>query len=131
MTSKSSPSVSAAGQSGIGVNASQMESASGKHLDSANTVKEQTVRTKPSEGKSEKIESIPATKSDSLQVKLKGSSLVNGLDAQSSLPPTGHSGTSKSVENQKQVDESLNRALDENVTRVGEVPIFCYFVQYS
>ncbi|KAF7808544.1 THO complex subunit 2 [Senna tora] len=120
MTSKSSPGISAAVQSGIGVNVSQMESTSGKHLDSVNAVKDQSARTKSSEGKSERTESIPATKSDSVQVKLKGSSLVNGLDAQSSLPSSGHSGTSRTAENQKQVDESINRALDENVARAAE-----------
>ncbi|XP_028767157.1 THO complex subunit 2 isoform X1 [Neltuma alba] len=120
MTSKSSPGISATVQSGTGPNVSQMESSSGKHLDSGNTVKEQPNRTKPSEGKSERTESIPATRSDSVQVKLKGSSLVNGLDAQSSLPSAGHSGTARAVENQKQVDESTNRSLDENVTRVTE-----------
>lgn len=123
---KSSPGISAAVQSGLGLNVSQIESASGRHLESVNAVKEQTSRTKSSEGKSERTESIPTTKSDSVQVKLKGSSLVNGVDAQSSLLSAGHSGTSRTVENQKQVDESINRTLDENVNRAAEVCFILY-----
>ncbi|GAU12866.1 hypothetical protein TSUD_73530 [Trifolium subterraneum] len=106
---------SAAVQSGIGPHVSQTESASGKHMDSGNTVKDQTVRTKTADGRTE---SITAAKSDSGHVKLKGNSMVNGLDAQSSLPsPAGQSGALKSVENPKQVEESISRAPDEHVTR--------------
>ncbi|CAJ2675999.1 unnamed protein product [Trifolium pratense] len=106
---------SAAVQSGIGPHVSQTESASGKHMDSGNTVKDQTVRTKTADGRTE---SITAAKSDSGHVKLKGSSILNGLDAQSSLPsPAGQSGTLKSAETPKQVDESISRAPDEHVTR--------------
>lgn len=115
---KSAAGSSAAVQSGIGLHVSQTESASGKHLDSGNTVKEQTVRTKTADGKSERTESITATKSDSGHVKLKGSSMVNGVDAQSSLAsPAGQSGALKSVENPKQVEESISRAPDEHITR--------------
>lgn len=119
---KSSAGNSAALQSGISLNVSQTESASGKHLDSGNTVKDQLLRTKTADGKSERTESITATKSDSGHGKLKGSSMVNGLDAQSSLPSSaGQSGTSKSGENPKQVEESISRASDEHVTRNTEV----------
>ncbi|MCH85157.1 THO complex subunit 2-like, partial [Trifolium medium] len=112
---------SAAVQSGIGPHVSQTESASGKHMDSGNTVKDQTVRTKTADGRTE---SITAAKSDSGHVKLKGSSMVNGLDAQSSLPsPAGQSGALKSAENPKQVEESISRAPDEHVTRNVELLI--------
>lgn len=119
---KSSTGNSAAVQSGISLSVSQTESVSGKHLDSGSTVKDQISRTKVADSKSERTDSTTATKSDSGQVKLKGSSSVNGLDAQSSLPsPAVQSGTSKSMENQKQVEESINRASDEHVTRAAEV----------
>lgn len=113
---------SAAVQSGMGLSVSQADSASGKHLDSGNTVKDPIIRTKTADSKSERSESITVAKSDSGQVKLKGSLLVNGLDAQSSLSSSAlQTGTSKSTENQKQVEESINRASDEHVTRASEV----------
>ncbi|RDX96895.1 THO complex subunit 2, partial [Mucuna pruriens] len=112
---------SATGQSGINVNVSQAESVSGKHVDSGNTVKDQAIRTKTADGKSERTESITATKSDSGHIKLKGSSMVNGLDAQSSLASSSvQPGSSKSMENPKQVEESINRASDEHATRTAE-----------
>ncbi|KAI5382680.1 THO complex subunit 2 isoform X2 [Lathyrus oleraceus] len=115
---KSAAGNSAAVQSGTGLHVSQTESASGKHLDSGNTVKDQTTKIKTADGKSERTENITVTKSDSGQVKYKGSSMVNGLDAQSSLPsPAGQSGALKSPENSKQVEESISRAPDEHVTR--------------
>jgi len=127
---KSAAGNSAAVQSGIGLHVSQTESASGKHLDSGNTVKDQTVRTKTADGKSERTESITVTKFDSGHVKLKGSSMVNGVDAQSSLAsPAGQSGALKSAENPKQVEESTSRAPDEHITRNVEVAFnhLCYF----
>ncbi|XP_061374596.1 THO complex subunit 2 isoform X1 [Gastrolobium bilobum] len=118
---KSSAGNSAAVQSGISLNVSQTESASGKHLDSGNAVKDQIIRTKTTDVKSERTESITSTKSDSGLVKIKGSSMVNGLDAQSSLPSSAvQSGTSKSMENPKQVEESINKASDEHMTRTAE-----------
>ena len=130
---KSAPSMtkSAAVQSGIGLHVSQTESASGKHLDSGNIVKDQKVRTKTADDESERTESITVTKSDSGHVKLKGSSMVNELDAQSSLPsPAGQSGALKSAENPKQVQESISRAPEEHVTRTVEVAFMylCYVV---
>ncbi|XP_057417817.1 THO complex subunit 2 isoform X2 [Lotus japonicus] len=118
---KSSAGTSVTVQSGISLGVSQTESASGKHLDSGNTVKDQITRTKTADGKSERSESITAMKSDSGHVKIKGSSIVNGLDAQSSLPSSaGQSGTSKSGETPKQVEESIIRASDEHATRTAE-----------
>ncbi|WJX54413.1 THO complex subunit 2 [Trifolium repens] len=115
---KSAAGNSAAVQSGLGPHVSQTESASGKHVDSGNTVKDQTVRTKTADGRTERTESITTAKSDSGHVKLKGSSMVNGLDSQSSLAsPAGQSGALKSAENPKQVEESISRAPDEHVTR--------------
>lgn len=125
-TTKSSAGNSAAVQSGISLNVSQTESTSGKHLESGNTAKDQTIRTKTADGKSERTESITATKYDSGHVKLKGGSMVNGLDAQSSLPsPAGQSGALKSVENPKQMEESISKAPDDHTTRNVEV-VFIY-----
>ncbi|KAL2342397.1 hypothetical protein Fmac_003682 [Flemingia macrophylla] len=118
---KSSAGNSAIVQSGINLNVSQTESASGKLVDSGNTVKDQVIRTKNADGKSDRTESITMTKSDSGHTKLKSSSMVNGLDAQSSLASSSvQSGTSKSMENTKQVEESINRASDEHGTRMTE-----------
>ncbi|KAL5174674.1 THO complex subunit 2 [Glycine soja] len=119
---KSSAGNSATVQSGINLNVSQTESASGKHVDSGNIVKDQAMRTKTADGRSERTESITVTKSDTGHIKLKSSSMVNGLDAQSSLAPSSvQSGTSKSMENPKQVEESINRASDEHGTRTTEL----------
>ncbi|KAE9597521.1 putative THO complex, subunitTHOC2, THO complex subunit 2 domain-containing protein [Lupinus albus] len=108
-------------QSGMGLGVSQAEYSSDKHLDSGNIVKEQIVRQKTGDSKSERSESTAVTKSESVLVKLKGSSMVNGLDAQSSSPSSSvQTGVSKSTENQKQVEESINRASDEHVTRASE-----------
>ncbi|KAI4313667.1 hypothetical protein L6164_026626 [Bauhinia variegata] len=115
VSSKSSAGNSVATQSGTGLNVTHTEPASGKHLDSGNSIKDHILRTKPAEGKSERTESISTSKSDSGQGKYKGSSLANGLDGQSL-----QSGSSRSMENQKQADESSNRSLDENVAKVGE-----------
>nr|KYP61495.1 THO complex subunit 2 [Cajanus cajan] len=117
---KTSAGNSATVQSGINLNVSQTEPAGGKHADSGNPAKDQVIRTKNADGKSDRTESITATKSDSGHTKLKGGSMVNGLDAPSSLPPSVQPGTSKSMENTKQVEESINRASDEHGTRIAE-----------
>ncbi|GMP92964.1 hypothetical protein CsSME_00042993 [Camellia sinensis var. sinensis] len=90
-----------------------------QHPDSGNAVKDQILRTKPVDGRLERTESA-SLKPDLGHVKLKGGSLLNGSDAQASMPSAAvHAGTSKSIENQKQMDESTNRILDENVPKVG------------
>ncbi|KAI7993665.1 THO complex subunit 2 [Camellia lanceoleosa] len=90
-----------------------------QHPDSGNAVKDQILRTKPADGRLERTESA-SLKPDLGHVKLKGGSLLNGSDAQASMPSAAvHAGTSKSIENQKQMDESTNRILDENVPKVG------------
>ncbi|CAL0313802.1 unnamed protein product [Lupinus luteus] len=108
-------------QSGMGLGVSQAEYSSDKHLDSGNTVKEHIIRPKTGDSKSERSESTAVTKSESVLVKLKGGSLVNGLDAHSSLPSSSvQTGVSKSTENQKQAEEPIIRASDEHVTRAAE-----------
>lgn len=90
-----------------------------QHPDSGNAVKDQILRTKPADGRLERTESA-SLKPDLGHVKLKGGSLLNGSDAQASMPSAAvHAGTSKTIENQKQMDESANRILDENVPKVG------------
>ncbi|XLS53180.1 hypothetical protein HN51_013857 [Arachis hypogaea] len=118
--SKSSAGNSASVQSGISLGVSQTESGSGKHLDSVNTVKDQT-KIKTADSKVERTDSTIAGKSDSGQAKLKGNSSLNGLDAPSTLPsPAVQSGATKSMENQKQAEESVSRASEEHVPRAAE-----------
>lgn len=118
---KSSAGNSATVHSGMNLNVSQTESASGKHVDSGNTAKDQVIRTKTADGKSERTESMTVTKSDSGHTKVKSGSMINGLDAQTSSTLSIQSGVSKSMENSKQVEESINRPSDEHGTRTAEV----------
>lgn len=100
---------------------SQSETAGGKavatinlYSDSGNSVKEQILKTKQADGRSERTESLVNAKSDPGSLKLKAG---NGSDAQSSLPSAAvQSGTSRSIDNPKQVDEST-RTLDENMAK--------------
>ncbi|KAH7839633.1 hypothetical protein Vadar_006542 [Vaccinium darrowii] len=86
--------------------------------DSGNAVKDQISRPKPVDGRLERTESA-SLKSDSGLAKLKPVALVNGSDGQASMSSaSGQAGTFKSIENQKPIDESTNRTLDENVTKV-------------
>ncbi|KAK7398843.1 hypothetical protein VNO78_10016 [Psophocarpus tetragonolobus] len=117
---KSSAGNSVAVQGGTNLNVSQTESTSGKHVDFGNTIKDQVTRTKAADGKSERTESITAAKSESGHLKVKNTSMVNGLDTQSPLISSSlPSGMSKSMENPKQVEESLNRVSDEHATRIA------------
>ncbi|XP_058182779.1 THO complex subunit 2 isoform X3 [Rhododendron vialii] len=112
-------------QNGYGLNV-QSEPAGGRvvdagtqHSDPGNAVKDQISRAKPVDGRLERTESA-SLKSDSGHAKLKPVPLVNGSDGQASMPSASvHAGTFKSIESQKQMDESTNRILDENVTKVG------------
>ncbi|KAK7370058.1 hypothetical protein VNO80_12112 [Phaseolus coccineus] len=107
--------------SGMNLSVSQTESASGKHVDSGNTVKDQVIRTKTTDGKSERTESMTVTKSESGHTKVKSAAMVNGFDGQtSSISSSIQSGMSKSMENSKQVEELINRASDEHGTRTAE-----------
>ncbi|KAL5763048.1 hypothetical protein ACOSP7_019312 [Xanthoceras sorbifolium] len=114
-------------QNGSAFNVSQNELAGGKtasmltqHPDSGHSHRDQVLRTKPADGRLERTESMPLVKSDQGHLKLKGGSLTNGSDVNSSMPAaTLQAGTSRSVENQKVVDESSNRTLDENLSRAS------------
>lgn len=126
-------------QNGYGINV-HSEPAGGRvvdagthHSDSGNAVKDQISRPKPVDGRLERTESA-SLKSDSGLAKLKPVALVNGSDGQASMSSaSGQAGTFKSIENQKPIDESTNRTLDENVTKVvsktsaeSEVNLSCY-----
>ncbi|KAG6707895.1 hypothetical protein I3842_06G055000 [Carya illinoinensis] len=88
------------------------------HPDYGNSVKDQLLKAKPADGRLERTESVTVAKSDAGILKVKGGSLVNGSDVQSSLPSTAlQSGISRSMENPKQVDESV-RVVDENVAKI-------------
>ncbi|KAK3222127.1 hypothetical protein Dsin_009152 [Dipteronia sinensis] len=114
-------------QNGSALNVSQNEIAGGKtasiltqHADSGHSVRDLVLRTKPADGRLERTESTPLVKSDQGHLKLKGGSLTNGSDIHSSIPAAAvQAGTSRSVENQKLVDESSNRTLDENMSRTS------------
>ncbi|XP_021832088.1 THO complex subunit 2 isoform X1 [Prunus avium] len=127
LASKSSAGNSAATHSGSTINISQSEPIGGKvgalpsqHPESSNSVKDQILKTKTSDGRLERAESIPTVKSDQGHLKLKGGSLVSGSDAQSPMPSAAlQSGTSRSMENKKQVNESSNRTSDENMGKAA------------
>ncbi|KAJ7955431.1 THO complex subunit 2 [Quillaja saponaria] len=127
LTSKSSAGNSVVGQIGSSLNVPQTELAGGKtvamgvqHPDSGTTVKDQILRPKPAEGRLERTESISVGKFDQGHLKLRSGSSVNGSDVHSSmLSSSVQSGTSRSMENQKTVGESMNRTVDENVARTA------------
>lgn len=117
LAAKSSVPNSVALQSSSAISISLSEPAGGKAslTDAANPIKDQMLKTKPADGRLERAEGVSNVKSDSGNIKLKGGSTANGSDALAVL----QSGTSRSIENQKQVDEFSNRTVDDNVTRVG------------
>ncbi|KAJ0095475.1 hypothetical protein Patl1_15606 [Pistacia atlantica] len=126
MASKSLSGNVVAVQNGSSLNVSQSDLGSGKtvsavtqHLDSGNSVKDQISRTKPADGRLERTESVPSGKSDQGHLKPKSGSLANGSDIHSSMSAPAQGGTLRSVENQKQLDESANRTLDENMAKVA------------
>ncbi|XVE74551.1 hypothetical protein DITRI_Ditri12bG0026000 [Diplodiscus trichospermus] len=86
----------------------------GTQQSDVNLVKDQIPRTK-SDGRLEKAENVPLGKSD---LKTKGGTSANGSDAVLSVPlATSQSGTAKSVENQKHLDESSSKS-DEHTAKV-------------
>ncbi|KAM5566947.1 THO complex subunit 2 [Rosa sericea] len=128
-TASSKPSASNSGaiQSGPAVNNSQTEPIGGRagtlvsqHSELINSARDHVSKTKPADGRLERAESISTAKSDQGHLKLKGASLVNGSDAQASVPSaTLQSGTSRPIENQVQVNEISNRTPDENMGKLA------------
>ena len=107
-------------QNGSSVNVSLVEAAGGRAValgtqqSEVNLVKDQIPRTK-SDGRLERAENAPLGKSD---LKTKGGTSANGSDAVLSVPlATSQAGAAKSLENQKQLDESSNKS-DEHTAKV-------------
>ncbi|XP_017971051.1 PREDICTED: THO complex subunit 2 isoform X3 [Theobroma cacao] len=107
-------------QNGSSINVSQSEAAGGRAValgtqqSDVNLVKDQIPRTK-SDGRLERAENVSLGKSD---LKTKGGTSANGSDAVLSVVlATSQAGTGKSLENQKQLDESSNK-LDEHLAKV-------------
>ncbi|OVA14452.1 THO complex [Macleaya cordata] len=122
-----SKSLGVAVPNGSALNASQLEPSGFKNLtnagqitDSGNSVKDQTLRTRPVDGRLERTESI-TLKSDPGQPKLKGGSLTNGLEVQSSMSTVAvQSGMNRSTDTQKHVDESAKGPFDETIAKVTQ-----------
>lgn len=76
--------------------------------DSAGSVKDQVLRTKPVDGRLERTESVPG------HMKVK-----SGDSQSSSTSAVVPGGTSKSLENKKQMDEPAIKTLDENISKAG------------
>ncbi|KAF3432078.1 hypothetical protein FNV43_RR26817 [Rhamnella rubrinervis] len=122
LAAKSSVSNSVPLQSGSAIGISSSDPAGGKAslMDSANSVKDQMLKKSSVDGRVERAEVVSSMKSDAGNLKLKGGSLVNGSDTQSSIClAVLQSGTSRSIENKKQVDEFSNKTLDDNVAKAG------------
>ena len=107
-------------QNGSSVNVSQSKAAGGRTIglgtqqSDVNLVKDQISRTK-SDGRLERAENVPPGKSD---LKTKGGTSASGSGAVLSVPlATSQAGTAKSLENQKQLDESSNKS-DEQAAKV-------------
>nr|XP_027098247.1 THO complex subunit 2-like isoform X1 [Coffea arabica] len=120
-TSKSLGINSVGVQNGAGQHVSVAEPAVGRsvtagnvHSDYSNSIKD--LRTRPADGR---ITESAALKSDSGSARAKGGSLVNGSEHHSSVPSAAvHSGTSRSTEILKQLDESNNRS-SEDITKMA------------
>uniref|UniRef100_A0A2P2MC08 THO complex subunit 2 n=5 Tax=Rhizophora mucronata TaxID=61149 RepID=A0A2P2MC08_RHIMU len=104
-------------------NVPQSESLGGKAAvsisqfgDSGNLTREQVSRTKSTDGRLDRVESVSHVKSDQGHQKVKGGSLVSGSDVQ---PLSSAQIGTRAAENQKQMDESANRAVDENMGRIA------------
>ncbi|XVF03003.1 hypothetical protein REPUB_Repub04eG0223200 [Reevesia pubescens] len=119
LTSKSVAGNTVAVQNGLSANGSQSEAAGGRAVvlgtqqSDVNLVKDQIPR-KKSDGRLERAENVPLGKSD-----LKTKPSANGSDAVLSVSiATLQSGTAKSLENQKHLDESSNKS-DEHAAKVA------------
>ncbi|KAK6921550.1 THO complex, subunitTHOC2, C-terminal, partial [Dillenia turbinata] len=90
-----------------------------QHQESTGTNKDNNLRAKAQDGRLEKPESSSISKLDPPHPKLKGGSLINGSDVQSSVPSAGvSSGMARTVENPKQNDELANKLSDESMSKV-------------
>ncbi|KAE8716675.1 THO complex subunit 2 [Hibiscus syriacus] len=118
LAAKPVPGNAAAVQNGSSVNVNDAAGgravALGTQQSDVNLVKDPISRTKP-DGRSERTENASLGKSD---LKTKLSTSANGSDAVLSVPlPTSQAGTEKSLENQKQPDDSSNK-LDKQAAKI-------------
>ncbi|KAJ6975265.1 THO complex subunit 2-like isoform X1 [Populus alba x Populus x berolinensis] len=117
----------AAAQNSSALNVSQGEPADGRalvtgsqHGDPGNSNRDQVSRAKHADGRSDRTENTPHLKSDLGHQKSKGGSSANGSNAQSAVSSAAvHIGASRSAENQKGMDDSTNRTLEDSTVRVA------------
>lgn len=88
-------------------------------IESSNSVKEQILRSKPVDGRTERSESSTLAKADSGQPKLKGGSLPNGADSISSSSTMTQPGTARPSGTQKNADELAKGHVDENMPKIA------------
>ncbi|XP_038684183.1 THO complex subunit 2 isoform X4 [Tripterygium wilfordii] len=110
-------------QNGSTLTITQNESSRGKSVATitqhADSGREQALRAKAFDVILERTEGA-SLKADQGHLKLKSGSLVNKLEAQSTFTQVaGKAGTSSLAENQKEMDESTNKTLDENAAKVA------------
>ncbi|KAJ8760884.1 hypothetical protein K2173_021922 [Erythroxylum novogranatense] len=90
-------------------------------VESGNSTREQISKAKFSDSKPEKTENVANVKPDQGHQKMKVGPLVNASDVQLVASTTAlQPGSSRAVENKKQMDESTNRALDESMGRLAQ-----------
>ena len=125
--SKSSSGNVAVAQNSSALNVSQGEPAEGRapvtgsqHGDPGNSTRDQISRAKHADGRSDRTDYVSHSKFDQGHKKSKGNSLINGSNAQSDGSAAAiRVGASRSAENQKGVDDSSNRTLDDDTVRVA------------
>ncbi|KAJ6297053.1 hypothetical protein OIU78_022724, partial [Salix suchowensis] len=125
--SKSSSGNVAAAQNSSALNVSQGEPAEGRapvtgsqHGDPGNSTRDQISRAKHADGRSDRTDYVSHSKFDQGHKKSKGGSSTNGSNAQSDGSAAAiRVGASRSAENQKGVDDSSNRTLDDDTVRVA------------
>ncbi|XP_061946656.1 THO complex subunit 2-like isoform X6 [Populus nigra] len=117
----------AAAQNSSALNVSQGEPADGRalvtgsqHGDPGNSNRDLISRAKHADGRSDRTENISHLKSDLGHQKSKGGSSTNGSNAQSAVSSAAVPiGASRSAENQKGMDDSTNRTLEDSTVRVA------------
>ncbi|KAI5567276.1 hypothetical protein BDE02_13G079300 [Populus trichocarpa] len=117
----------AAAQNSSALDVSQGEPADGRalvtgsqHGDPGNSNRDPISRAKHADGRSDRTENISHLKSDLGHQKSKGGSSTNGSNAQSAVSSAAVPiGASRSAENQKGMDDSTNRTLEDSTVRVA------------
>jgi THO complex subunit 2 len=117
----------AAAQNSSALNVSQGEPADGRafvtgsqHGDPGNSNRDPISRAKHADGRSDRTENVSHLKSDLGHQKSKSGSSTNGSNAQSAVSSAAVPiGASRSAENQKGMDDSTNRTLEDSTVRVA------------